>query len=100
MFEQAHRPGERAQSDFTHMTALGVTLGGVPFPHLAYHLVLTYSHVEAVSVCFAESFEALAEGLERCLWQIGGAPRTHRTDHMGAAVRPLAVAGRQDFTAR
>ncbi len=100
MFEQTHAPGALAQSDFTHMTALGVTLGGVPVPHLLYHLVLTYSNVEAVSVCFAESFEALAEGLERCLWQLGGAPRTHRTDHMGAAVRPLDAAGRHEFTAR
>ncbi len=63
------------------MTDLGVTLGGVPFPHLLYHLVLTYSNVEAVSVCFAESFEALAEGVERCLWQLGGVPAQHRTDH-------------------
>ena len=100
MFEQVHVPGEMGQSDFTHMSALGVTLGGMPFPHLAYHLVLTYSNVEAVHVCFAESFEALAEGLEWCLWQIGGAPRLHRTDHMGAAVRPLDAAGRQDFTDR
>ncbi|HZS88361.1 MAG TPA: IS21 family transposase, partial [Chloroflexota bacterium] len=48
MFPQVHEPGVLAQSDFTHMTALGVTLGGMPFPHLAYHLVLTYSNVEAV----------------------------------------------------
>ena len=41
IFEQVHQPGRMAQSDFTHMTDLGVTLGGVPFPHLIYHLVLT-----------------------------------------------------------
>ena len=34
-FEQVHTPGRLAQSDFTHMNDLGVTLGGVPFPHLA-----------------------------------------------------------------
>jgi transposase len=100
MFAQVHVPGEVAQSDFTHMTALGVTLGGVPFAHLVYHLVLTYSNVEAVHVCFSESFESLAEGLEHGLWQIGGVPRQHCTDHMGAAVRPLDAAGRQDFTER
>ncbi len=48
MFAQVHEPGEAAQSDSTHMTELGVTLGGVPFPHLVYHLVLVYSNVEAV----------------------------------------------------
>jgi len=100
LFAQSHEPGEAAQSDFTHMSSLGLTLGSVPFPHLVYHLVLTYSNVEAVSVCFAESFEALAEGLEHGLWQIGGVPRTHRTDHLGAALRPLDAPGQQDFHAR
>ena len=100
IFPQEHTPGEMAQSDFTHMGDLGITLGGVPFPHLLFHLVLTYSNVEAVSVCFAESFEALAEGLERGLWQIGGVPRRHRTDHLGAAVRPLEALDRQEFRAR
>jgi transposase len=100
MFPQLHVPGALAQSDFTHMTSLGVTLRGVPFPHLVFHLVLTYSNVEAVQVCFSESFESLAAGIEHCLWHIGGVPQRHRTDHMGAAVRPLDVAGRQDFTDR
>ncbi len=99
-FEQVHTPGRLAQSDFTHLGELGVTLGGVPFPHLIYHLVLTYSNVEAIAVCFAESFEALAEGLERCLWQLGGVPVQHRTDQLSAAVHHLDAAGRHDFTER
>lgn len=99
-FPQVHTPGRLAQSDFTHMTDLGVTLGGLLFPHLLYHLVLTYSNVEAVSLCFAESFESLAEGLERCVWQIGGVPQQHRTDQLSAAVHQLDQAGRHDFTAR
>jgi len=32
IFEQRHIPGERGQSDFTHMDDLGVTLGSVPSP--------------------------------------------------------------------
>lgn len=99
-FEQVHVPGRLAQSDFTHMSDLDVTLGGLPFPHLVYHLVLTYSNVEAIWLCFAESFEALAEGLERCLWQLGGVPQQHQTDQLSAAVRQLDVAGRHDFTVR
>lgn len=99
-FPQVHEPGRVAQSDFTHMSDLGVTLGGVPFPHLVFHLVLTYSNVEAVSICLSESFESLAEGLEACLWQIGGVPREHRTDHLSAAIRPLDVKGREQATAR
>lgn len=86
IFEQLHRPGILAQSDFTHLDDLGITLAGVPFPHLLYHLVLTYSNVEAVQICFSESFESLAEGLEACLWQIGGVPQQHRTDNLSAAV--------------
>ncbi len=65
MFAQIHHPGQRAQSDFTHMTDLNITLAGHPFPHLLYHLVLTYSNVEAVQICFSESFESLADGIVR-----------------------------------
>jgi hypothetical protein len=94
IFPQVHEPGEAAQSDFTHMTSLGVTLGGVPFPHLVFHLVLVYSNVEAVQICFSESFESLVEGFETCLWQVGGVPRQHRTDHLSAAIHPLSTDGR------
>lgn len=100
IFSQVHEPGRAAQSDFTRMANLGVTIGGVLYPHLVFHLVLTYSNVEAVRICLSESFESLAEGLEQCLWQIGGVPREHRTDHLSAAIRPLDVAGREQATAR
>jgi hypothetical protein len=100
IFEQVHTPGERAQSDFTHMEDLGVTLAGQPFPHMVFHLVLTYSNVEAVTICFSESFEALAEGIERGLWSIGGVPEQHRTDHLTAAVRRMNSVAREDFTQR
>jgi hypothetical protein len=100
MFAQQHFPGERGQSDFTHMEDLGVTLAGVPFPHMVHHFVLTYSNVEAVSVCFSESFEALAEGIEKALWQIGGVPKQHRTDHLSAAVKNAGKAEGKDWTVR
>src|SRR6266508_1875883 len=95
IFEQIHQPGRLGQSDFTHMDDLGISSAGVPFPHLLYHFVLTYSNVEAVHLCFSESFEALAEGLESCLWQLGGVPQQHRTDNLSAAVvrieRPISA---------
>jgi transposase len=100
MFAQEHFPGERGQSDFTHMEDLGVTLAGVPFPHMLHHFVLTYSNVEAVSICLSESFEALAEGLESALWQIGGVPKQHRTDHLSAAVKNAGKAEAKDWTTR
>lgn len=99
-FEQVHTPGERAQSDFTHMEEFHVTIAGEAFPHLLYHCVLTYSNVEAVSVCFAETFEALAEGIERALWQFGGVPQQHRTDHLTAAVKPLSKPEQEEWTQR
>jgi transposase len=98
MFPQEHVPGRMAQSDFTSMNALAISIAGTPFPHLVYHLVLTYSNVEAVRVCFSESFEALAEGLEGCIWQIGGVPEWHRTDNLTAAVRDLDRDGLHEFT--
>ena len=51
-FAQTHHPGRLGASDFTHMTSLGVTIGGQPFDHMVYHFVLTYSNWETVSICF------------------------------------------------
>lgn len=37
MFVQVHTPGRQAQSDFTFMNELGVTISGQRFDHLLYH---------------------------------------------------------------
>lgn len=100
IFEQVHLPGERAQSDFTHMEDLEITIAGQPFPHLLFHLMLTYSHVEAVQICFGETFEALAEGIEHALWQLGGVPAQHRTDHLSAAIHHLPKEEQETFSER
>ena len=70
-FTQIHEPGKLSESDFTHMSDLGVTISGEPFDHLIYHFVLTYSNWEAGSICFSESFESLKEGLQNALWELG-----------------------------
>lgn len=85
-FPQEHHPGELCQSDFTHMSALGVTIEGQRFAHLIYHFVLTYSNWETGSICFSESFESLSEGLQKALFELGGIPDAHRTDRMSAAI--------------
>src|SRR5581483_1192064 len=100
IFEQMHTPGERAQSDFTPMEELEVTIAGEPFPPRVYHFVLTYSTVEVASICFSETFEALAEGIEKAVWQIGGVPQQHRTDHLSAAVRQLRKEDKEEWTQR
>jgi len=46
-FNQVHEPGRLGASDFTHCSDLGITIGGVSFPHLIYHFVLTYSNWES-----------------------------------------------------
>lgn len=86
-FAQNHYPGDLGASDFTHMTSLGITIGGRSFPHLLYHFVLTYSNWETGMICFSESFESLSAGLQNGLWELGGVPRRHRTDRLSAAVQ-------------
>lgn len=97
-FAQIHKPGELCQSDFTHMDKLGITIGGVPFDHLIYHFVLTYSNWETGTVCFSESFESLSQGLQNALWELGGVPQQHRTDCLTSAVNK--VTHPEEFTSR
>jgi hypothetical protein len=97
-FAQVHHPGRLGQSDFSHMTKLGVTLGGRSFAHLIYHFVLTYSNWEAFTICYTESFESLSEGLQNALWELGGVPQRHRTDCLSAAV--ANTSNREEFTQR
>lgn len=98
MFSQVHHAGDLAASDFTHMNSLGVTILGKRFEHLAYHFVLTYSNWESVTICASESFEALSDGLQNALWELGGVPRRHRSDSLSAAVNNLSV--KREFQAR
>lgn len=97
-FPQKHFPGVLCQSDFTHMNSLGVTIARQPFDHLIYHFVLTYSNWETGTVCFSESFESLAEGLQGALWELGGVPEVHQADRMSAAVSNLSE--KKEFTKR
>jgi len=85
-FPQVHYPGIQGQSDFTSMNELDITIGGLLFPHLLYHFVLTYSNWEFVRICFSESFESLSTGIQNALWYLGRVPTGHhRTDNLSAA---------------
>jgi ribosomal protein S21 len=99
MFPQQHRPGEYAQSDFTSMNDLGITIGGETFDHLVYHLVLPYSQWETGMVCFSESFETLIGGFQRAVGELGRVPHKHRTDNLSAATHDLRD-GRRAFNER
>ena len=94
MFSQVHHAGDLAASDFTELSSLGITITGQRFEQLAYHFVLTYSNWEAITLCASESFEALSDGLQNALWELGGVPRRHRSDSLSAAVNNLSVRAR------
>jgi hypothetical protein len=96
-FAQEHAPGRLGASDFTRMTDLGVTIHGQPFEHLVYHLVLTYSNWEHVTLCFSESFESFCDGFQNAVWTLGAVPAEHRSDRMTLAVR---ASGSEFFTRR
>jgi Mu transposase-like protein len=98
MFSQVHHAGDLAASDFTSMNTLGVTILGKRFEHMVYHFVLTYSNWEAVTICASESFEALSDGLQNALWELGGVPRRHRSDSLSAAVNNLSA--KREFQSR
>ena len=61
-FPQEHPPGREAAYDFTNCDELGVTIGGEPFDHLLFELVLSFSGWRWPTVALSESFEALAAG--------------------------------------
>lgn len=84
-FAQEHRPGEAAQTDFTHAKELGVTIAGVAFVHLLCHVVLPYSNWQWLTVCLSESFLALQRGVQEALFRLGRRPKWHQTDNSSAA---------------
>lgn len=97
-FSQVHKPGVLSECDFTHMKKLGITINGAPFDHLVFHFALTYSNWETGTVCFSESFESLAEGLQNALWELGGTPEKNQIDRMSTAVNKTK--NPEEFTRR
>jgi transposase InsO family protein len=101
MFRQEHPPGRMGLSDFTEMNGLGVTIAGVPLLHRIYHFWLAFSgFAHAHVVLGGESFVALAEGLQKALWALGGVPEQHRSDSLSAAFRNVDRDMQEDLTRR
>src|ERR1700688_2248610 len=97
-FGQKHTPGRLCASDFTHMTELGITLGGQTFEHLVYHFVLTYSNWETGTICYSESLESLSEGWQNAVWELGAVAAEHRTDSLSSAVNNMSQ--KEEFNRR
>lgn len=89
MLAQRHRPGEAAQTDFTHATELGVRIAGAVFAHLLCVFVLPFSNWFWATVCASESLAALRKGVQRALFQLGRVPRYHQTDNSTAATHRI-----------
>jgi hypothetical protein len=94
-FEQQHVPGREAAFDFTDCAELKVTIGGEPFAHLLFQLILSYSKWRFVELAFSETFEALVRGLQHALWDLGGVPETLRSDNLSAATHEIPSGGRE-----
>ena len=88
-FPQEHPPGREAQLDFTHCNSLGVTIGGRPYRHLLFQLVLSHSGWRYAEVATGETFLALKRGLQNALWQLGGVPRVIRSDNTSALTHEI-----------
>ncbi|MGD0728446.1 MAG: IS21 family transposase [Spirochaetia bacterium] len=88
-FPQEHVPGREAQLDFTHGEELKVTISGIPFQHLFFELVMSYSGWRFVDLARGETLESLVKGLQGALWKLGGAPKVARSDNLSAATHEL-----------
>ena len=99
-FEQVAVAGREAAFDFTDASSLGVTIQGVPFPHLLFEWVLSYSKWTYVGLALSETFEALVAGLQGALWMLGAVPAVLRHDNLSAATHELKRSGGRQLTAR
>ena len=88
-FPQEHPPGREAQFDFTHGSALGVTVAGQPYPHLLFQLILSHSGWRYAEIAAGETFLALKQGLQNARWTLGGVPEVVRSDNTSAATHEL-----------
>ena len=82
-------PGREAQLDFTHCNSLRVTIGGRPYRHRLFQLVLSHSGWRYAEVATGETFLALKQGLQNALWELGGSPRVIRSDNTSALTHEI-----------
>jgi hypothetical protein len=53
------------------MSELGITIQGQSFPHLIYHLVLTYSNWESATVVFRRASKVCVKDFKMRFWNLG-----------------------------
>jgi len=77
-----------------------VRITGEPFEHLLFEFVLSYSGWRSVCLAYSETFEALVDGLQGALWELGGVPEIARSDNLSAATHELKRSGGRALNAR
>ena len=97
-FPQQHRPGEAAQTDFTHTGELGLSVQGEAYAPLLCHVVLPYSNWQWACCCQSESFLALKHGLQEAVFRLGRVPEWHQTDNSTGATHRVRT-GQREFNA-
>lgn len=97
-FPQVHRPGALAQTDFTWLNELEITVAGEARELLFCHVVLVYSNWEWGTVCRSESLAALRRGVQTSMFKLGRVPVAHQTDNSTAATHDLP-SGKRKFNA-
>ena len=100
VFEQTHPPGRDGHVDFTHCTELQVTIGGVLFAHLLFHLRLAFSGWSWVELAFGETYEALVSGIQGGFRALGGVTENTVTDNLSAATHELRRGSGRALNAR
>ena len=96
-FPQDHRPAEAMQTDFTNANELEVTIGGAAYPHLLCQSVLPYSNWGWATPSQSESLQAMKQGVQAALRELGGCPKGHQTDNSTGATHR---AGKGDDSGR
>lgn len=94
-FEQRTIPGEVIQTDWTHMKKLGISIEGVPYPHLLCHSVLKHSNWEWATRCPSESVLSARNGIQAALLHLGKVPKIWQIDNSSAATHQLHRDGRE-----
>ncbi len=100
MLAQRHRPGEAAQTDFTHLAALQVTIAGVLCTRLLGVFVLPFSNWMWVTLCLSESLLSIRRTVQRALFQLGRVPQFHQTDNSTGATHRLDATAAADGVRR
>lgn len=99
-FPQDHPPGREAQIDFTHGEELLVTINGIPYSHLIFEFILSYSGWRYVDLAGGETLESLVSGLQGAVWELGGSPEVVRSDNLSAATHELKQSKGRTLTER